>query len=114
MVSSRYTLHFFYHIMSLLILFVKTIEGEAGANIRSFVIPAECQTDEFLTLCGLLDGKMPGEDGDTLEEFKKLSIAGEALETLCEPYECTTKDHDRVALPAGVAVTRVVTVNYSF
>lgn len=100
--------------MSLLVLFVQTTQGEAGAGIRSFVIPAECQTDEFLTLCSLLDGKMPGEDGDTLAECEELSAAGEILEGLCESYECTVRDRDRVALPTGTAVTRVVTVIYSF
>ena len=100
--------------MSVLVLFVSTTQGEGGAGIRSAVVPPVGQTKVFLRLCELLDGKMPGEDGDTAAESEGLSAAGEAMEALCGPYECTPKESNRVALPAGAAVTRVVTVNYSF
>ena len=102
--------------MSVLVLFVSLKPADYGNFIRSAVIPPEGQTGEFLRLCDVLNGKMPGEDGETRAEIRELAAAGNALEALCDAYGGTWSENDgcTVVVPTGMAVTRVVTVSYMF
>jgi hypothetical protein len=101
-----------------LVLFVLLSPSDMAEFLSSAAVPPEAQTPEFLRLCERLDGAMPGESGGSRSERREIHLASEALEALCRPFmpsdDVFHKMSSRVCLPAGAAVTRVVTVSFNY
>ena len=95
--------------MSVLVMHVSVNTSDFGDFLWWAVVPAENQTPEFLRLCDLLDGKMPGEDGDTVAETKDICEASEDLDKMCGGFG---GDGSTVRLPPGTVVARVVTIGH--
>lgn len=95
-----------------LVVFVLLTPFDLGEFINSAFVPRAAQTPEFLRLCELLDGEMPGESGESRKETREIAAGAEALDAMCEPHMLSKGMGSRVCLPDNASVTRVVTVSY--